>query len=165
PEGLSTRPVIDGDPAGFAAVRVERDGMSSNLGYVNIRAFGTGIITYGDNFAVAVRADNSVIGPANPAVAGETITIYWVGAATLTETVRAGEPAPLDRLIRVSGPTNVSLSGAPQTVTFSGLTPGGVGLFQTNVTLSGQLSSGELVLQMNVNGGLSNTVKLSVRGR
>ncbi|MBM3756472.1 MAG: hypothetical protein FJW38_21095, partial [Acidobacteria bacterium] len=126
PDDLSTRAVINGDPAGFASVRVERDGMSSNHGYVDIRPFGTGIITYGDNYAVAVKADNSVIGPSNPAVGGETITIYWVGTATLTETVAAGTPAPLDRLIRVSGPTNVSLGGLSHLVTFSGLTPGGV---------------------------------------
>ncbi|MBM3756589.1 MAG: hypothetical protein FJW38_21700, partial [Acidobacteria bacterium] len=48
---------------------------------------------------------------------------------------------------------------------FSGLTPGGVGLFQTNVTLNTQMPTGEFALQLNVNGGLSNPVKLNVRAR
>jgi uncharacterized protein (TIGR03437 family) len=165
PDGLSTRQVVNGDPAGFASVRVERDGMASNYGYVDIRPSGAGIITYADNFAVAVKTDNSVIGPSNPAAPGDAVTVYWVGTSALTEAVTAGAPAPLDRLIRVNGTTTVSLGGQSQPVSFSGLTPGGVGLFQTNLTLTNQLPAGDLGLQLNVNGALSNVAKLSVRAR
>lgn len=163
PSGLSTAPIAPGDPAYLASVHIERGGAASNAAFVEIRAGAPGIITYGDGLAVATLPDGSVVGPGNPAVAGRPVTVYWVGAAPLTESVPEGTPAPAERLIRVTGPASATLSGSAQTIAFLGVTPGGVGLYQANLLLSISLEAGDHPLLLTIGGRASNTARLSVR--
>lgn len=163
PDGLPVAPAAPSDTAYLASVTVERDGMSSNIGFIELRAAAPGIITYGDGYAVATNTAGQVIGPSNPAVAGQLLTLYWVGAAPLSETVPAGTAAPLDRLVRVTGLAGATLNGVPAGVTFLGLTPGGVGLLQANIAVAANTPAGELPLVLNIAGRNSNTAKLPVR--
>jgi uncharacterized protein (TIGR03437 family) len=164
PTDLSTSPVERDDPAYLASISVERDGaISSNLAFAEILASAPGLMTYGARHPVAVAADGSLIGPDNPATAGTTITVFWVGSAPLSERVPAGAAAPVDRLVRVTAPATVTINGMAQTVDFLGLSPGGVGLLQANVTLSTSLSSGTFPLVLTIGGRASNAVNLAVR--
>lgn len=163
PEDLPTTPVYPRDSFHLAAVHVKRDGVASNQSWIELRAAAPGIITYGDQLAVATSANGQVIGPANPARPGQTITVYWVGSAPLTEPVTAGTAAPGDRLVRVTGPVQATLGGQNVSLQFLGATPGGVGLFQANLTLPMQLADGEFPLVLTIAGQASNAAKLVVR--
>ena len=89
---------------------------------------------------MATLPDGSVVSPTNPARPGQTIVVYWVGAAPLSEPLPAGTAAAMDRLVRVTGNSNVTGNGGLQSVPFLGATPGGVGLFQANVQLANTLA-------------------------
>lgn len=166
PAGLPTTPTNPStDEDYLAAVRVERDGLASNLAFVEVKPIVLGLMSYGNGYAVATRPDGAVIGPNTPAAPGQTITLYWVGTVPLTETVEAGRPAPAERLVRVASGTNVSASmgGLFAPVQFAGLTPGGVGLYQLNVTVPNNHPTGESNLILSVGGAQSNAVKVVVR--
>lgn len=164
PAGLPLTPVFGADGAYLAALRVERDGMTSNLAYVGVRAAAPGIIQYGNNYAVATTPDGGVIGPQTPVAPGQVITFYWVGSAPLSEALIAGAAAPSDRLVRVTGTTAiVQVNSQQQDVQFLGATPGGVGLFQANVRLGANLPDGELPMVLTIGGVASDTVKLVVK--
>lgn len=165
PESLSTTRIDPNDPAFMALVRVERDGVASNFSYVEIRPTALGVMSYGDNYAVATDPSGALIGPSNPAIAGSPIVVYFVGSAPLQERVVAGQPAPADRLIRISGSVTTTLGSQVQPNNFVGLTPGGVGLFQANVFVNGTVEAGEHEFTITVNNVRSNAVKIPVRRR
>lgn len=152
PQGLS----------GVVTVRVEQAGMASNTNYLTLRAGAPGIITYGNNLAVAVDQNNVVISAANPARAGQVITIYAVGLANLAEAIPAGQAAPLDRLIPAGGNSTVLFGEAGARPDFIGLTPGGVGLGQVNVRVPANLAAGTYRVQLQQGAERSNVVNLSV---
>lgn len=162
PYGLKTVASQAGDGTYLTSVRVERDGISSNASFISLRVHGPGIITYSDNQAVAQDSQGKLIGPVSPAKPGDTITVYFVGSSQLSEPLSAGDAAPLDRLIRVTGTNNVQLNGVTFQTDFVGLTPGGVGLLQANVRLPAVMTNGEYKLTLLLAGTRSNEVKLSV---
>jgi uncharacterized protein (TIGR03437 family) len=57
----------------------------------------------------------------------------------------------------------VTVAGRDGVVSFSGLTPSYVGLYQINVTLPGSLPSGSQQLQVVSNGIPSNSVRVAIR--
>lgn len=164
PDSLSTTRTDPNDLAYMATIRVERDGVTSNILYIEIRPTVLGVMSYGDNYAVATDAAGALIGPSNPAIAGSPVVVYFVGSAPLQERVPAGQAAPSDRLIRITGAT-ATVAGQVQPNTFIGLTPGGVGLYQANVFINGNIAPGDQPFVLTVNGVASNTVKIPVRQR
>jgi len=56
----------------------------------------------------------------------------------------------------------VSLDGAPLEVTFAGLTPGGVGIYQINVRAPQGVNEGQSVPLVIRQGGMSTTVGIPV---
>jgi uncharacterized protein (TIGR03437 family) len=84
--------------------------------------------------------------PTRAATPGEYLEIYANGLGATSETPAPGKPAPLDRLIRVAGSVTVVFGdGLRAPVTFAGLTPGSVGLFQVNVQVPSGTSFGDAV--------------------
>jgi uncharacterized protein (TIGR03437 family) len=162
PQGLPLTTMGNFDRGAYVNVRVERDGVSSNTLYPAVKAAGPGIITYGSNLAVAVDQRGALVGTENPARPGEIVTVYLVGLGNLSETVPAGQPAPADRLITVTGASNVILNGLQIRPDFLGLTPAGVGLGQANFRVPVGLGAGSFRLQVQVGTDRSNEVLLPV---
>jgi adhesin/invasin len=80
----------------------------------------------------------------------------------VTPTVAEGTPAPLSA-IRTANPTTVTIGGLSAPVSFAGLAPGYVGLYQINVTVP-QVSGDALPVVVTVAGRSSgNGVTMSVR--
>ena len=61
--------------------------------------------------------------------------MYLVGMGATTPLVPSGEAAPSDPLAKVQADVEVTVDGQPAQVSFAGLTPGGVGLYQINFTV------------------------------
>jgi len=78
--------------------------------------------------------------------------------------VPSGERAPLDKLANTAVPVQVTIGGQPATVSFAGLAPGWVGLYQVNVQVPSGVTPGSAVpVVITQNGISSNTVTIAVR--
>ena len=102
-----------------------------------------------------VNQDGSLNSPATPARRGQMVTVYCTGLGAVTRT---------NSLLSTSTPVSVVLDGTELPVSFSGLTPGFVGLYQVNVLIpDGAAPRLEGSVALRQAGRLSNQVALSIR--
>ncbi len=123
-----------------------------------------GIFAYGaGNYAVALAAsDYSLIGPKNPAIPGEVLTLYTTGLGRLTLDLRDGYGAPSNPLAYTVDAFDVVVNGEKCAILFSGLGPGFVGLYQINIRLPQDLPNGNLDVQILSSYGNSQIATLPV---
>ncbi len=114
---------------------------------------------------VIVKANNSVVTPANPVRSGEVIVIYCNGLGAVNPPVAAGRPAPLaGPLSNTVNPVTLSIGGRPATVSFAGLTPGIPGLYQINAVVPAGLPASDTTeVRITVAGQQSVPVTIAVR--
>jgi uncharacterized protein (TIGR03437 family) len=109
-----------------------------------------GIFDYGTaSYVVAVHnSDGTLVGPNNPATAGEIIILYATGLGPLTLDLPDGYGAPSNPLAFTVDPFQAIVDGEDCQVLFSGLGPGFVGVYQLNLRLPFDLRSGNLQIQI-----------------
>lgn len=125
------------------------------------RTGGAGPLT---GLATIVRASNGdFVTASNPVHPSDRLTIYLTGMGQTLPEVPTGAPAPSDPLSSALLPSTVTLGGTPLFVEFAGLTPGGVGVYQINVTVpfKGVSTGFEIPLTIS-QGGQSTTVLVRV---
>lgn len=133
---------------GAAQVQVYNNGVLAASVVVDSFTEDPGIFMYNGNYAVAVHADYTLIGPNNPAQPGEVIVLYTTGLGPLNQNLIDGLGAPYNPLAYTIDPFQVFVNGENCYVDFSGLAPGFVGLYQLNVTLPLDLPRGNLNVQI-----------------
>ena len=140
---------------GTASVQVIVDGQSSAASVVNIGGFSPGI------FAGAItHADNTAVVTANPAVSGETVTIYATGLGQVSSPVPTGE-LPGGTVTTSTMPT-VTIDDIGAQVQFSGLAGCCVGVNQINVVVPSGIRTGTNVpVVVSIGGQQSNTVNMA----
>ena len=111
---------------------------------------------------VVTHADGNVVTAQNPARSGETVVIYGTGFGPVGVSQENGVAAP-NRLTRTRRLPEVTIAGSQGSVSFSGLTPGFVGLYQINAELPASLPSGNQQLIVTANGIESNAVTLAIQ--
>lgn len=90
--------------------------------------------------AIQHASDYSMVTPANPAAPGEDIIVWATGLGTLSAPATTGMPASEPDPVKYAALLQISRSiGA---ITYAGLAPGYVGLYQVNIKLSPTLASG-----------------------
>ena len=98
--------------------------------------FRTGTAGPETGLATIVRAENSeIVTPTNPIHPGDTLTIFATGLGRTNPNIDAGLPAPSNPLPSALIPPTVTLGGSPLTITFAGLAPGQIGVYQINVVV------------------------------
>ncbi len=134
-------------PAGSnVAVQVRRGNATSASRTVAVAAVSPGIFIVDQASsagAVLHAEDFSLAGSDPPARPGDFLLIFCTGLGPLRITVKSGESAP-------SGPPlaetvylpAVSIAGLPASVTYSGLVPGFVGLYQIKVQAPAGMPAG-----------------------
>ncbi len=106
----------------------------------------------------ALLAGPSTIPGARPAAKGESVSVFCTGLGAVSPAQTSGQPAP-STLTATQAATTATIGAQPATVTFSGLAPGFVGLYQVNVTVPQNAPSGDAVpLVLTVGGAASNIV-------
>lgn len=133
---------------GVGQVQVYNNGVLEASVTVDSFTEDPGIFMYNGNYAVAVHADYSLIGPNNPARPGEVIVLYTTGLGPLNQNLVDGLGAPYNPLADTLDPFQVFINGENCYVDFSGLAPGFVGLYQLNITLPNDLPQGNLNVQI-----------------
>jgi uncharacterized protein (TIGR03437 family) len=116
-----------------------------------------------DGHALALHANGKMVSSASPAVAGETVTIFLVGMGVTHPAVVSGHAAPAKPEAQVVAKPVVTVHGENAKVSFAGLTPGSVGLYQVNFTVPPGLPNGDVNLVVSQDGVPGNTTKLTVK--
>jgi uncharacterized protein (TIGR03437 family) len=80
---------------------------------------------------IAIHTDfSSLVTDENPAAPGETVHIYLMGGGAVNPPVATGVVTPISPLSRITTPISVVAAGEPVQVSFFGLAPGTIGVWQ-----------------------------------
>jgi uncharacterized protein (TIGR03437 family) len=131
--------------------------------YVDVAAAAPGIFAYG-TLGIVTDAAGNLIGPGNPAHAGDVVVIYCAGLGVVAPAVGDGAVTPNAPLSKTQNAVAVTVGGQNAAVQFAGLTPGFNGLYQINATVPQGIAPGDQVpVSITVAGQASAAVYLSVR--
>ncbi len=112
----------------------------------------------GRQYAAATFPDGFFVGKVGlitgvafrPARPGDTITFYGIGFGDVIQPVTAGRV--VTAINDLSRPLTVSFGTIPATVTYKGLAPGLVGLYQFNVVVPASVTTGDYQINMSLGG-------------
>jgi uncharacterized protein (TIGR03437 family) len=140
-------------------------GVSNNMNFTIqptapsvFRASAPGI----DTASVFRAANNALVSDANPIQAGDELIVYATGLGRTSPAVDTGAAAPSNPLAVAMVQPDVTLDGAPLAVDYAGLMPGGVGVYQIQVRVPGNINPGSSVPLTIQQGGYATTVALQV---
>ena len=118
------------------------------------------------NTTIFAAPEGSITGvQTRPATRGvEFLTIYCTGLGDVNNRPANGAAASATTLSTTKATPTVTIGGVSATVSFSGLTPGFVGLYQVNAQVPANAPTGNAVpLIINLGGIASNTVTIAVQ--
>jgi uncharacterized protein (TIGR03437 family) len=142
-------------------------GISDNFNFTILPAapsiFRSGTAGPQTGLATVIRTDdNQIVTPTNPIHPADSIVIYATGLGRTAPAVDDGLPAPSDPLGQAIIQPDVTLGGVPLNVSYAGLVPGEVGVYQINATVPLKVPQG-LSIPLVVNqGGSATTLSLRV---
>jgi trimeric autotransporter adhesin len=143
---------------------VQRDNTYATPVYVDVAATQPGVLQYGQMQAIAVDVNGNLIGPSNPAHAGDLLTMYCLGLGAVNPAVADGAAAPSNPPASTVNAATVTVGTQAANVIFAGLTPTLAGLYQINFYVPQGTGTGDQVPVMLASGGqTSAAVNLSVQ--
>jgi len=146
--------------AGSVAVAVSVNGIKSNTVNVTVQAAAPGLFVQGSHAIVQNYPDYSLNSSSNPVKAGGTIIAYLTGAGAVSPQPADGAAAGSSS--KVTSSVTASIGGKTADVSFAGLAPDFVGLWQANIVVPTGLTQGDLPLVVSVDGQNSNSANVSV---
>ena len=149
------------------SIQVKRGSTASSVQTANVAIVSPGIFVdqASNSAAVLHAADYSAVGGNSPARPGEFLLIYCTGLGPLRIAVKSGDRAPsVPPLAETTYLPSVSIAGLPAIVTYAGLAPGWVGLYQVNVQVPAGLATGNQPIQI-VTLGVASNVGMIAAGR
>ncbi|MGH9785338.1 MAG: hypothetical protein ACRD88_14245, partial [Terriglobia bacterium] len=100
----------------------------------------------------------------NPALRNAEISIFGTGLGAVSPRVASGAAAPSSPLSQTTQTPTVLIGGVSAPVSFSGLAPGFVGLYQINVEVPANAPTGNAIpVVLSIGGVTSNTVTIAVQ--
>lgn len=146
-----------------AKIAVINNGTTSATVSVPVLTAQPGIINYstaGENFGVILHANFQLADSAHPAVPGETVLIYCTGLGAVSSEPADGAAANGQSTVVMA---KVTMGGVNAAVSFSGLAPGFVGLYQVNAMVPSGLASGNQPVVISMGGSSSNSALLPIQ--
>jgi uncharacterized protein (TIGR03437 family) len=147
-------------------------GSSTSTTQVKVVQYSPGIFTTAQNGSgqgIIVGPTNGLAAPAGafpgsqPVSPGAVVTIYCTGLGPVANQPATGAVAGASPLPQTTVQATATIGGAPATVSYSGLTPGGVGLYQVNAQVPAGVAAGSAVpVTISIGGAVSNTVTIAV---
>ncbi|MBM3759829.1 MAG: hypothetical protein FJW36_06240 [Acidobacteria bacterium] len=131
-----------------ADIIVRQDNQESNRVTVPVSRMSPGIYSNTQNGigpGAILKADFSVVTPANATRRGDTVLVYLTGLGALNPALADGAAAPSTSLTRITDSLNVYVGGQRATVSFSGAAPGFAGLYQLNIVIPANAPIGSAV--------------------
>jgi len=131
---------------GTAQVNVTVGGQASATQTINLAPAAPGIFTLastGTGDAAILHADNSRVGAASPAKAGEQVMIFCTGLGPTSPSFASGSAAIGANATTM--PVVVTIGGRNASVVHSGLAAGFVGLYQVNAIVPSGMSGSQSI--------------------
>jgi uncharacterized protein (TIGR03437 family) len=124
---------------------------------------GIFIVDQASNTGAVLHAQGfSLVSANSPARPGQSLLLYCTGLGPLRTSVTAGDRAPsVPPLAETIYLPTVTIAGLPASVTYSGLAPGLVGVYQITVLAPAGLPAGNQSVQITVAGVVSNTATIA----
>jgi uncharacterized protein (TIGR03437 family) len=140
-------------PGSIVSIQVTNDMGSSNVVTNYVANTAPGVFTQNQNgtgygaivhlgIGNSVAPIGSVVSDANPAMQGETVSVYLTGLGAVSPAISDGGAGPSSPLSWTTNTIGVAFSGTAGTNDFAGLAPGYSGLYQLNVTVPTGLTAG-----------------------
>jgi len=153
---------------GSVSVVVTNAGVSSAPQAVHVGAFSPGLFAFAGH-AIAINPDGSLAAPtgsipgsaSHPATPGDTLMLLASGLGTVTPAGITGNNS-LDTFRRTTTTPTVLIGGAAVPVTFSGLSPQFVGVYQINVVMPATASPADAAPLQIEAGGSTSTVQTTI---
>jgi len=149
---------------GAAEIQVIDNGLKVADFFADSFTEDPGIFVYKGTYAIAEASDYSLIGPDNPAFAGEPLVLYVTGLGPLNLRLVDGYGSPTSApFAETVDPFQVILDNETCSVFFSGLAPGFVGLYQINFYVPRDAAAGNLQIYIQSPYATSTVAILPVR--
>ncbi|MGA2882110.1 MAG: IPT/TIG domain-containing protein [Bryobacteraceae bacterium] len=150
-------------PTGSVTVAVGINGLASPAVNVTVQAAAPGLFVQGSHAIVQNSPDFSLNSASDPAKVGSTIVAYLTGAGAVSPQPADGVGAGSGSNLSTVTPTvTATIGGTTATVSFAGLAPSFVGLWQANIVVPSGLTQGDFPLTVSVGGQTSNSGNVSV---
>jgi uncharacterized protein (TIGR03437 family) len=151
-----------------ATLTATLNGTSGAAQTATLAAFAPAIFTLnsqGTGPGAILDSAYNLVDSSNPATAGATtILIYCTGLGAVTNQPATGSAGPSSPLAETTTAPTVTIGGLPANVSFSGLAPGFVGLYQVNVLVPADVAAGSAVpVTISIGGATSNTATIVVQ--
>ena len=145
---------------GPVPVDVTFNGNTSAAGAVQLQPVSPAFFLWSGKYAVATRADYSLVGPAGlfagattaPAKAGDVIILWGTGFGATTPAVAPGVVPPSATVANVANAVTVTIGNLPAQVLGAAIAPGNAGLYQVAVKVPAGVASGDQAVIATVSG-------------
>ena len=150
--------------SGSATMTLYTPGGASDDYYFNVQSLAPAVFQSGTagpltGIATVVKASNQqLVTPSNPIHGGDWIVIYATGLGATSPAVAAGLPAPYAPPAWAVVSPDVTLGGVPLAVSYAGLAPGEVGVYQINAQVPPKPPEGNQVPLTINQGGVTASV-------
>jgi uncharacterized protein (TIGR03437 family) len=125
---------------------------------------GTGQASALINGTSTIVAPTGMFPGSRPAAKNEFIQLYCTGLGDVRNRPNLGDPSPNNPLASTLAQPTVMIGDAQANVTFSGLSPGFVGLYQVNLQIPPNAPSGDAVpVVLTISGVTSNTATIAIQ--
>lgn len=113
--------------------------------------------------AIVHSNDFMLVTAANPAKAGETLSLFAYGLGPTRPGADPGTAFPASPLALVTSPVQVTVNGSQATVLYAGGYPGAVNGYQVNFTMPPEIRPGNASLQLMVSWIAGAEVTIAIR--
>ena len=166
PSQINAQVPVEVSGRSIATLTVLLNGVTSSSTLLTVAPAAPGIFTVNQSGrgrgAVLRASDFSPLTEQRPARAGEILSVFATGLGSVTPSVESGEPASSSTLSVTRITPSATLGGISVPVSFSGLAPSFVGLYQVNIEVPEGLTSGPQPLVITSNTVASNPVTVEV---
>ena len=147
---------------GTVNVAVLVNGGSSNTAAVAVGTAAPGLFYLPGGAAIVQNTPSYTLNdPSNPAPTGSTIVAYLTGSGPVSPAAKDGTPTNV--LTNATSAVTAKIGSADATVSFTGLTPGFIGLVQMNIVVPSGLTPGVYPLSVTIDGQTSNSATIAVK--
>ena len=136
-------------------------GISDNLNF-RVQSTAPSVFRSAGVASVVRTVNNEAVSESNPVRLGDELTIFATGLGRTSPAVEDGNAATEDMLAAAVVEPEVTLDGVPLAVSYAGLAPGEVGVYQIRVTVTGGVKQGLSAPLTIRQGAMATTLALQV---